>query len=48
MSNKTAGWKFESSDSEEGFEFAVKGGSNAVKKLADIMENVERDMKAKQ
>lgn len=48
MAKKTAGWKFESSDGEEGFEFAVKGGTDAVKKLADIMENVERDMKAKQ
>jgi len=48
MPKKTSGWKFETSDGEDGFEFAVKGGSDAVKKLVDIMENIEQDMKARQ
>jgi len=39
------GWKFETHDGENGFEFAVEGGSDAVKKLTDIMETVEKDMK---
>ena len=39
------GWKFETLDGEDGFEFEIEGGSDAVKKLKDIMETVEKDMK---
>jgi len=39
------GWKFETLDGEDGFEFEIEGGSDIVKKLTDIMETVEKDMK---
>ena len=39
------GWKFETLDGETGFEFEVKGGSDTVERLKDIMETVEKDMK---
>ena len=45
MGKSMAGWKFETHDGENGFEFAVEGGSDAVKKLMDIMETIEKDMK---
>ena len=47
MSKSIAGWKFESLDGKNGFEFEIEGGPDAVKKLTDIMENVEQDMKAR-
>ena len=45
MCKHVAGWKFETLDGEYGFEFEIEGGSDAVKKLKDIMETVEKDMK---
>ena len=45
MSKHVAGWKFETLDGENGFEFEIEGGSDAMKKLKDIMETVEKDMK---
>ena len=42
------GWKFETADGDEGFEFAVKGGADAVKDIANIMDDVEQRMKEKQ
>ena len=47
MDKSTAGWKFETLDGENGFEFDIEGGSDAVKKLMDIMETVEQDMRAR-
>ena len=47
MDKSTAGWKFETLDGEDDFEFEIEGGSDAVKKLKDIMETVEQDMKAR-
>jgi len=47
MGRAITGWKFETLDGENGFEFEIEGGSDAVKKLTDIMETVEQDMKAR-
>jgi len=45
MSRSISGWKFETLDGENGFEFEIEGGLDTVKKLTDIMETVEQDMK---
>ena len=45
MKTKENGWKFETCDGKDGFEFNIKGNKKAVDELTSIMNRVERDMK---
>jgi len=45
MTAETTGWKFETCDGEDWFEFKAKGGKKAIAELNRIMNQVEEGMK---